>query len=540
MRNNIFLKFAFVSCAIFLVPEWASAIDVVANGVDNTRNVVFSINTDYGQSLDSEGPGYFAILIDKRYDYNGTHYSYPPGGAEFALTDDRVLLNENTSVDGTLGVSGATTINNSLITNNGANAGNLRVNSTANQASLTVRASAAGSTDSGVFVSGVDTGGATPNVIIKGGTRSGILKLQDGDAPANGATPAGTSITISGSGGGTAATVFQTTTDPNTTTVSTFVGTNANYSGGSTATLQAGQTNAVTVNSGNAGALPGVSINGVVGTGSTSTTGVLITGSGQNTEPYTPADRANGVIPTWADVAIKSKSYGLADPTLGSAILVTDYGVQILSPQPASGQQITNNTGNNSGAGNVTNGFGQNTSVVGGTVNNNIGGTSGNGNVFNTIGYNSGTGIASNGFGTGTGVTNNYIGNSNPSSTVQLDGGPSRMVMDGNGATFSNSSTGGPIQVHGVADGTSPNDAANISQVFGGVAASMATTPSVTDLKPGQAGFGIGFGHYAGYTALGLNLTYYARNQAQMNLGVAHGLQGGAKAAIRGSIGFKF
>jgi hypothetical protein len=359
--------------------------------------------------------------------------------------------------------------------------------------------------------------------------------------------------------------VFQTTTNAGTTSVTTAVGTSSTAYTGSTAILQAGS-NAVTVNSGNVGDSPGVRIDGVVRTGSTSTAGVLITGSGQNSQPYTTADRTNGVAPTWADVAIQSKSYGLGDPTLGSAILITDYGIQMISPQPITGQlitnntginnstgnmvnnngmntssgSVTNNTGGNSGSGSATNNLGMNSSTTGGTVANNIGGISGNGNVTNMIGQNNGTGIATNGFGTGSGVTNNFIGNNNPGSTVQLDGGSSRMTLNGNGATFSNPSTGGPIQVHGVADGSSPHDAVNVRQLFSGVAASMATAPTVTNMKPGDTGVGVGFGQYGGYSAMGINLTYYARNEAQLNLGVARSMQSGSQTAIRASVGFKF
>jgi hypothetical protein len=553
---------------------------IVSSGLDTTGGIVANADSD------ADGVGIFSVVVGSDYTGYGDPGTAPGLQAQFQVNVNSVQMNRNTNITngGTLGVTGATTlsstllvngattldgattINNSLVTDNGAIAANLRVNSSTNQASLTVRAAALGSTDSGIFINGVDTGVAKPNVQVKGGTRSGILTLQDGDAPSNLATPAGTSITISGSGGGTAATVFQTTTNANTTSVTTAVGTNASYAGGSTATLQAGSTNAVTVNSGNAGVTPGVSINGVVGTGSTSTTGVLITGSGQNSQPYTTADRTNGVTPTWADVAIQSKSYGLGNPTLGAAILITDYGVQMISPQPIAGQQIINNTGinnstgsivnnngmntssgsvinntgGNSGSGSATNNFGMNGSTSGGTVANNIGGTSGNGNVTNTIGQNNGTGIATNGFGTGSGVTNNFIGNNNSGSTVQLDGGSSRMTLNGNGATFSNPTTGGPIQVHGVADGSSPHDAVNVRQLFSGIAASMATAPTVTNMKPGDAGVGVGFGQYGGYSAMGINLTYYARNEAQLNLGIARSMQSGAQTAVRASVGFKF
>jgi hypothetical protein len=599
-----FFKLTIVSCAVLLASGQVNAA-TVSSGVDSTRNVVFSVNTDSGDLLDSEEFGFWGVQVDSGYNYVVS--PNPSTAQQLVVRNAGIDLNRNTGVAGTLGVSGAATLQSTLgvtgatttrgITNTG-NVGTQTLSTsglaTLNSASVSNNATVGGSLGvtgattlsstlgvvgaatlgSTLDVTGVSTlgrstiAGATGNAatVLKGGTNSGILTLQDGDTTTSGSTPAGTSITISGSGGGTAATVFQTTTNANTTSVTTTVGTNASYADGSTAALQAGPTNAVTVNSGNAGATPGVSINGSVGTGSTSTTGVLITGSGQNSQTYSATDRTNGVTPTWADVAIQSKSYGLGDPTLGSAILITDYGIQMISPQPITGQlitnntginnstgnmvnnsgmntssgSVTNNTGGNSGSGSATNNLGMNSSTSGGTVANNIGGTSGNGNVTNTIGQNNGTGIATNGFGTGTGVTNNFIGNNNPGSTVQLDGGPSRMTLNGNGATFSNPSTGGPIQLHGVANGSSPNDAVNVRQLYSGVAASMATAPMVTNLKPGDAGVGVGFGQYGGYSATGISLTYFARNEPQLNLGIARSMHSGAQTAIRASAGFKF
>lgn len=603
IRYPLFL-WAIVANSLLLACGKAYAVDaIVSGGIDSTDSVVINVNSD-------GSGGIFAIVVGSNYNGYSGDLSLPAwdlvsgvrpgvGGqpqAQFEMDANSVTMNKATSVKSTLGVTGATTLNSTLAVAGASTlsstlavtgaatmgstlgvTGATTLGSTLNVAdattlSSTLAVTGAATMSSTLGVTGVSTlgrstisGSSGGTTILKGGTNSGVLTLQDGNT-VGGGNPDGTSITIAGSGGGNAATVFQTTTNATTTSVATAVGTSANYAGGSTATVQAGPTNVVTVNSGNAGAAPGVAINGVVGTGSTSTTGVLVTGSGQNSQPYTSTDRSNGTIPTWADVALQSKSYGLGDPKLGSAILITDYGIQINSPQPIAGQQITNNTannnstgsivnnnglnagsgsvtnntGNNSGSGSATNNFGMNSSTSGGTVANNIGGIGGNGNAANTIGQNNGTGTAINGFGTGSGVTNNFIGNNNPTSFVQLDGGPSRMTLNGNGATFSNSSTGGPIQVHGVADGTAPSDAANVSQVFSGVAASMATAPSVANLKPGEAGFGLGFGHYAGYSALGLNLTYYARNEAQLNLGVARGIQSGAQTAFRASIGFKF
>jgi hypothetical protein len=561
------------------LPGMQAQFQVNTDSVQMNRNTFIANEGTFGVSgattLNSTLGVAGAATLSSSLDVTGASTLRSTLGVSGATTLSSTLgVSGATTLSRTLGVSGATTLSSTL-----GVAGAATLSSTLGVAGATTLGSTlgvAGATtlSSTLDVTGVSTlgrstiAGATGNAatVLKGGTNSGILTLQDGNTAAAGTTPAGTSITISGSGGGTAATVFQATTNANTTSVTTTVGTNASYAGGSTAALQAGPANAVTVNSGNAGATPGVSINGVVGTGSNSTTGVRITGSGQNSQSYTTADRSNGVIPTWADVAIQSKSYGLGDPTLGGAILLTDYGIQMISPQPIVGQQATNNaginnstgnivnnngmntssgsvlnnTGGNSGSGSAVNNLGMNSSTSGGTVANHIGGISGNGAVANTIGQNNGTGIATNGFGTGTGVTNNFIGNNNSGSTVQLDGGSSRMTLNGNGATFSNPSTGGPIQLHGVADGSSPHDAVNVRQLFGGVAASMATAPTVTNLKPGDAGVGVGFGHYGGYSAMGINMTYYARNEAQLNLGIARSMQSGGQTGIRASVGFKF
>lgn len=416
---------------------------------------------------DGDGPGLWAVVVGSKYNGYGSNLtgSDPGTAAQLRVETNGVVMNKNTTVSGTntltvggattlsstLGVTGAATLSSTLdargaisnstgvvtvadaIKTTNAGGANLIVNETANVASLTSAA-----TGQGLTVTG------TTSTILKGGTNSGILTLQDGNAGA-GAT-AGTNITISGSGGGTAATVFQTTTNADTTSVNTSIGTSAVYSAGSTATLQAGPNNAVTVNSGNAGANPGVSINGVVGAGSTSTTGVSIRGDGQNSQPYTAANRAAGTVPNWADVGIYSKSYGLGDVTLGSAIILTDYGVQIVSPQPAAGQQITNNYGSNTGAGNVTNNTGINSGT--GSVTNNTGSNTGAGSVLNNTGLNSGSGSVTNNTGgiSGSGSSTNNIGMN--SSATGGTGATNIGGVSGNGTvanTFGNntSTTGG-------------------------------------------------------------------------------------------------
>jgi hypothetical protein len=75
----------------------------------------------------------------------------------------------------------------------------------------------------------------------------------------------------------------------------------------------------------------------------------------------------------------------------------------------------------------------------------------------------------------------------------------SSMTLNDYGATFSNSANGRPIQVHGVADGTSRYDAVNVQQMdavkqgIAGVAA-MNNIPSLESGK--QFNLGIGFGGF--------------------------------------------
>jgi hypothetical protein len=424
--------------------------------------------------------------------------------------------------------TGIIVFNDAIKTDNSGGA-NLVVNEVSGVASLT-------SGSSGLTVSG------TSSTTLKGGINSGILTLQDGNTTGGGA-PSGTSITISGSGGGSAATVFQTTTDSDTTTVNTAIGTTAVYTNGSTALLQAGPNNMVSVNSGDSGANPAVSIIGNVTSGSTSTAGVLITGSGQNNQSYTIDDRRTGAIPAWADVAIHSKSFGGVDPALGSAILVSDYGVQILSPQPVDDQKITNNIGNNNstgtiennnglnngsgdvinnnggnagpgrvvnnnggntGSGSVTNNIGMNGSSTSGTSTTNIGGVTGNGSAVNAFGDNSSTanGSTTNSFGgnSGSGTSLNNIGLN--SSTIGGSSTTNVGSLSGNGSaanTFGgNSSTTGGVVNNAiganVGNGTSIN-------AFGNASGSGPTTNTIGQ----NAGSGVMTNNFGGGTGGSIN-----------------------------------
>lgn len=96
-----------------------------------------------------------------------------------------------------------------------------------------------------------------------------------------------------------------------------------------------------------------------------------------------------------------------------------------------------------------------------------------------------------------------------------LSGGvnSSSLTLSDNGATFSDSATGSPVQVHGVNDGTSDFDAVNIRQFAGAIASvtAMANIPQVDQDK--TYAVGVGLGSFMGKTALAAGVTYrFTRN----------------------------
>jgi hypothetical protein len=98
-------------------------------------------------------------------------------------------------------------------------------------------------------------------------------------------------------------------------------------------------------------------------------------------------------------------------------------------------------------------------------------------------------------------------------SQATISGGTrsSSMTLNDNGATFSNSSNGAPIQVHGVADGTQDFDAVNYRQL-NGVAAGVAGVSAMANIPPVDQNktfaFGAGLGSFQGQTALSLAGSY--------------------------------
>lgn len=301
-----------------------------------------------------------------------------------------------------------------------------------------------------------------------------------------------------------------------------------------------------------------VTIAGTSSATNTANKGVLITGSGQNAIVYDNASRAAGDVPTWADVAIQSKSYGLGDLTLGSAIFVTDYGIQIISPQPTVNQKITNNTGGNTSSGTVVNNNGINSGS--GAVINNLGNNSGSGAVTNTLGTvtsgsgsatnlfggNNGTGIVANSFGTGTGATTNSFGNTNANTTINSTAGRSTMGMSDGvismvGSTTENNYTGSPgLATNGTTGTTSAIGSGGVA-VYG-TAQTIPSNSTINNRLDGKAYQNKVNGNLFvdGNVYINGTLDYVASDSATTTVvggGVSTSILRGATTAVTGSSG---
>jgi hypothetical protein len=127
-----------------------------------------------------------------------------------------------------------------------------------------------------------------------------------------------------------------------------------------------------------------------------------------------------------------------------------------------------------------------------------------------------------------------------------LSGGThsSSLTLNDNGATFTNASSGAPIQVHGVADGTSDFDAVNyrqLKQLSAGVASTvaMANIPQVDQDKTFALGAGVG--QYNGQTALAIGASYRFASNAVLRASLGSGSGGGqARTTAGAGVGFSW
>ena len=108
------------------------------------------------------------------------------------------------------------------------------------------------------------------------------------------------------------------------------------------------------------------------------------------------------------------------------------------------------------------------------------------------------------------------------------------LTLDTRGATFSNPTTGEPIQVHGVADGTAAFDAVNVRQLYSGLAAVMAAGTPELRLEPGKSSAAFGVGHYGGYLGVGFGYGHMYDDETVVSLSV--GKAQFSEAAIKANV----
>lgn len=137
----------------------------------------------------------------------------------------------------------------------------------------------------------------------------------------------------------------------------------------------------------------------------------------------------------------------------------------------------------------------------------------------------------------------NGIGNTHglvvTESQATLSGGvhSTSLTLNDNGATFSNSATGAPVQVHGVADGTQDFDAVNyrqLKQIAAGVAgvSAMANIPQVDQNK--TFAVGVGLGNFQSQSALALGASYRMASNVVAKASVSTTNGSGSKNTVYG------
>ncbi len=128
----------------------------------------------------------------------------------------------------------------------------------------------------------------------------------------------------------------------------------------------------------------------------------------------------------------------------------------------------------------------------------------------------------------GLGNTNGLVVNERQA-TISGGTRSSSMTLNDYGATFSNSANGRPIQVHGVADGTSRYDAINVQQLnavkqgIAGVAA-MNNIPSLESGK--QFNLGLGVGGFDGETSFAVGANARVTDNFVIKASASHGFGG--------------
>lgn len=125
-------------------------------------------------------------------------------------------------------------------------------------------------------------------------------------------------------------------------------------------------------------------------------------------------------------------------------------------------------------------------------------------------------------------------------------------TLDDNGATLSNSATGAPVQLHGIANGTAANDAVNFSQLntleqkvdknatraFSGIAQIAAMQAIPAPIAGKNYSIGMGGGFYAGQQAMAFGGKANVGEHLNVSASVANGF--GSNKDMAASVGAGF
>ena len=139
---------------------------------------------------------------------------------------------------------------------------------------------------------------------------------------------------------------------------------------------------------------------------------------------------------------------------------------------------------------------------------------------------------------TGSMVVTNGVGNTHgfvvTETEAVMSGGvnSTSLTLDDRGATFSNSATGAPVTVTGVADGSADFDAVNVRQYAHAIAA-VSASAHIPAPQPGKdMSVGLGVGHYMGKTALAFGGNFRVSANAMIKASISSGLNGGSKPVV--------
>ena len=431
--------------------------------------------------------------------------------------------NGGTSVTGTLTSSGLASFNGGATVSSGAFAANAGGTLNSAQGGNSLSVGNGGTSVTGAFTSGgpaVFNGLATFN---NGATiSSGAFTANAGGTLNNGAalySGSGTGNSVVVSGSGTEVTGNLTATGASNT-IGT-AGSSANTLTGSSNTLTSTDANTLT---GFTNTLTSTSANTIetTGGGSLSTTTTSATLRGAGTLATNGATGTTSNVGAGGITVYNSAQAVASGSTINNALNGREYQTLVNGNMLVDGNVLINGTLDFVSSDSTT------TTVVGGPETSNLDGAS--------QGTSGGTVIVMKG---SSGVPEsvaaltltNGVGNTHGIEVYEnrtvLSGGvtSTTMTLNDNGATFSNTRTGGPARVTGVADGKNDFDAVNFRQMktaYAGIA-SVAAMSSLPAPMPGkQYSVGVGVGHFESENAIAVGFKALMSDAVSLNVGLGH------------------